>query len=85
MTRVTQLSIEVHEVQPTAIGPRTRSQTRHAAKNLSAHYRHSSDSYLHDPSRNDHSGNLENVPCPTFSAPIARDIRSAKRAARASA
>ena len=35
-------TLDVHEGQPTAIGPRTRSQTRRAAENLSAPDRHSS-------------------------------------------
>ena len=78
-------TLAVDEGQPTAIGPRTRSQTRRAANNLSAHDRHSSDACLHDPSRNDRSDHHESAPCPIISAPTARDVRSARRAARASA
>ena len=70
--------------QPTAIGPRTRPQTRRAAKKLSAHDWHSSDSCLHNPSRNDDSDGPESDPCPIFLLPPremygARDARLALR------
>ena len=52
---------------------------------MSAHDRHSSNSCLYDPSRNDHSDHHESDPCPIFSAPTAREVRSARRAAHASA
>ena len=77
-------TLHVDEEQPTAIGPRTRSQSRRAAKNMSAQDRHSSYSSLHDPSRNEHSDHHESNPCTIVSALTVRDVRIARRAARAS-
>ena len=78
-------TLDVDKGEPKAVGPRPRSQTRRAANNLSAYDRHSSDFRLHDASRNHHSDHHESDPCSNVPAPTAQDVRSARRAARASA